>query len=240
MSQSFDRWFNRQAPEVPVDAQAKRELWHRLEDRLHQRTQHRRRGAMGLVAVLIVLFGATIFDVSKLGSGNRDLVMRGDLDQLASGEQPTSVYDPLNDDRYGLDEEADQEFWETIRDQRAADDRTLKSASFYSFEGRWKWFMFFTHRVDGEEKDISSGDDPWEVENTMTRSDALWLIPKMDWVDEQIAGGQAEEIPARHQQLNGYQLWFRVHRIQTERGPLLHGVAIIPPDARPVARPRSR
>jgi len=212
MSRSFDRWFNLQAPVVPADTKAKRELWHRLEDRLHQRRQDRRRGAMGLVAVLVLLSGTTLLKVNDTEIAPGDRIYRGNLERL--------------------DEVADQEFWET-----AAEDRVLSGASFTSFEGRYHWSLVFDRSSEDAGGDASSTIQPWGDENTMTRSDALWLAPKMNWIKEQIVGGRAQELAAQLHYLSGYRLWFRVYRLQTERGPLLRGVAIIPADAAPTARP---
>jgi len=212
MSRSFDRWFSLQAPDVPVDATAKRELWHRLEDRLHSRRQDRRRAVVGLVAVFIVLSGTTFHKVQERTSYRGDVVPRGALEQL--------------------NEVADREFWES-----AAEGRVLTGASFSSFEGRDHWSMTFDGQVDGEGSGISSTVQPWGVENTMTRSDALWLAPKRGWIQEQIAGGRARELSGQRHHVSGYLLWFRVYELQTERGPLLHGVAIIPADVVPTIRP---
>lgn len=212
MSRSFDRWFNLQAPVVQVDTKAKRELWHRLEDRLHRRRQDRRRGALGLVAVLVLLSGTTVLKMNDIWFVPNDEVYRGNLEML--------------------DEVADQEFWET-----AAEERVLSGASFTSFEGRYNWSLAFARSPEHANGDARSMVQPWGDENTMTRSDALWLVPKMNWIKEQIAGGQAQELAAQLHDLSGYQLWFRVYQLQTERGPLLRGVAIIPAEAMPTFRP---
>jgi len=217
MSDHFDRWMRRQAPEVQVDVDARRLLRSRVEDRLHHRRQaHRTVLRVGLATVVVggFLFG---LDVAPLGSYNRDLIPAKHRDDV--------LVSPIPDGYAGylIQENTPREYWEQVKEQRAADRREFEDISFSEFNGKIIWNIGYRHVIDGQVQIIGEQLQDGVV-NTMDRETMRLVLRYLPALQERIRNGTAEELPSRLVHVHGQDRWLQVWRLETPDGVFTWGL----------------
>lgn len=226
MSDAFERWIRSNRPAAPDDPDEARYLWSRIEDRIHERRQRRITRGTGLAAVAVVVLVLGIVDVAPLGGNSWNLI--------ESNRREGVVEDPLTGHLYtteiGFDEGMDGDitaraFWETVREQRAAGNYTLEAIDFYQYGDDIEFNLATGHRIGSRFKTATrpvkgGGDIPHEV--------TKWMAP---YIIAFVTGDDAanwHEVESRRYVIDGNAYWFRVWMRDTERGPIYHGIAVIP------------
>jgi len=223
---NFDRWIRDNAPPVRDDADTARHLWTRVEDRMHQRRQTRVTRGTGLVAAAVILLVVGFVDVTPLGGYNWNLV--------PTTRDGGNFADPFTGQPYMLQADSvgslsGQQFWERVREQKAAGTFSLEYINFWDLDGEFEWSVFFGHWIDGK---FSTASDSKAIDRPSTMSDetSTWLYPHAVAMDDEMASGIWRETSGRRYRVNGHDFWFHVWVKTTERGPLYYGSAVIPDD----------
>lgn len=217
MSDDFDRWMRRKAPEIQVDENARRLLRSRVEDRLHHRRQaHRTVLRVGLAAMVVggFLFG---MDVDPLGSYNRDLIPAKHRDDVLVSPIPDGFAG------YLVQENAPREFWEHFKEQRTAGLREFAELGFSEFNGKIMWSIAYKYWIDGEQQVIAEQLQDGVV-NTMDRETMRLVLRYTPILHDRIRNGAAEELPSRLVYVDGQARWLQVWRLETPEGVFTWGL----------------
>ena len=217
MSDHFDSWIRRKAPEIQVDENARRLLRSRLADQLHHRRQaHRTVLRVGLAAVVVggFLFG---LDVDPLGSYNRDLIPAKHRDDVLVSPIPDGFAG------YLVQESTPKEYWEALKEQRSAGLREFEDVSFSEFNDKIMWNIGYRYIIDGQEQIIGEQLQDGVV-NTMDRETMRLVLRYTPVLHEKIRNGTAKELPSRLVHVHGQDRWLQVWRLETPDGVFTWGL----------------
>lgn len=211
MSDRFASWLRGQRSERTLDETARKLLRARIDERQRQRQRSRRnwiRFGLATLAAVLVLGG---LGIDPLGSYNRDLIQSRDRDDV--------MVSPLSDGYLGykIDEQTSVEFWETMRELRAARLRSLHGVGFSEFNGKTHWTVTYRYLIDGEEQIITERPRRGPA-STADRQTMLMVVKYIDEFHGRITAGTALELPARRVEVDGHEVWLRVWQMDTPDG----------------------